>query len=161
MKNLIWLLLVVFLSAVALYAVEDFSGNGDLNGNEIASSKVVVVKIDDSVGGCGYVFEEYEIPVVSTRLKSVLSALPNFETADGYENPVGAQGLEISVKESNKNFFTINILGDLKLGGLCDSDAFREQLERTVELYVKDYEMLLNGSSEEYECMRLITGGCS
>ena len=62
---------------------------------------------------------------------------------------------------SGENVFVVNIIGDLKLGGLCDSDAFREQMERTVEIYSGDYEMQLNGSSDEYECMRLITGGCS
>ncbi|MBT3835559.1 hypothetical protein HOF56_04935 [Candidatus Peribacteria bacterium] len=161
MKNWISIAVVIFLSAVALSIIEDFSENGNSNTNEVESSKVVVVKIDDSIGGCGYIFEEYEIPVVSNRLKSVFSALPNFEPRDGYENPVGEQDIEIAVKEEKRGFFVVNIIGDLKLGGLCDSDAFREQMERTVEIYSGDYEMQLNGSSDEYECMRLITGGCS
>lgn len=162
MKNRFWLLIVIVLSALALSVIEKYE---ERRGVDLVASgqkaKIILVGLDATADGCGDIYQEYEIPVVSKRMQSVIAALISFEPPEGLVNPLAEHDLHVAIKDGDKRVKIIDLIGTPALGGLCDSMMLKEQIERTVELYAEDYEIWLNGSVEDYECMRLITGGCS
>ena len=111
--------------------------------------------------GCNDALIPYRIPVSSSRLKSVLNALSLFDPPAGLHNPFRDQGLSIGdVQKDVRDVVFIDFEGNPQFGGRCDRPRFRGQLEYTIRLYEEDFEISLNGSAEEYRCLRDVHGRC-
>lgn len=174
-QQIIWVIVVVVLSAVVLakleqweerrvpdaapdvqktafiflvgYAGEEFPGSEN-------SESYQKVGCDDALIG-------YEIPVVSRRLASVLNALSIFDPPDGLHNPMkDKQMRSAGVEERPRGTVVVDLIGDPKFGGLCDSKRLKGQIEETIGLYTENAEILLNGSADEFTCMANVYGKC-
>jgi len=111
--------------------------------------------------GCDDILVPYEIPVVSKRLKSVLSALADFEPPRGLNNPLRDKDLAVvDIQGRGHKATIISLAGEPELGGFCDTPRLKGQIESTVSLYEEDFVIRLNGSEEDYECLGDVRGGC-
>lgn len=174
-RSFIWLISVVVLSAVALSLLEQWEEKKITEEEDVIRSTASVFLVvygdeeKDELGdlseydrvGCEDILVPYEIPVVSKRLKSVLSALSEFEPPRGLNNPFREKELSVvDVQGRGHKSTIISFAGEPQLGGFCDTPRLKGQIESTVSLYEEDFVIRLNGSEEEYECLGDVRGGC-
>ena len=175
--SLIWLVAVVVLSAITLTLLEDWEerkASEVINGEGLEATVMLIAYEGETfegmnnadepyiVIGCEDRLVPYDIPVISLRLKSVLSGLSAFQPPEGLHNPMREKQLSIaSVSELPRRKTIINFAGEPKLGGNCDTPRLKAQIEATIRLYEDDYELQLNGSFDEYTCIGDGRGGCS
>jgi hypothetical protein len=173
-RNLLWLLAVIACSALALSLIDRFEESrvppvpdikrtalailvGYAGENFPGSDSDAYKKV-----GCEDSLVTYEIPVVSTRLSSVLNALAVFDPPEGLHNPMKEKKLAVvSVEETPRGMPLVRLSGKPLLGGICDTPRLKGQIEETIRLYHDSFEIRLNGSEEEYLCMGDVLGKCS
>jgi len=111
--------------------------------------------------GCRDMLVPQEIPVVSRRFPSVLTALASFEPPQGLHNPLKEQGILFrELTEDARGKTIIFLEGHPSFGGICDTPRFKGQLEETVKLYAKKFEIRLNGEEAHYRCIDDLSGEC-
>ena len=111
--------------------------------------------------GCNDALIPVEIPVVSTRLQSVLAALSQLEAPEGLYNPIKEKGLSfMRLDEKRGGKAIVYLSGSPLLGGICDTPRLKAQIEETIRLYTDDFEIWLNGSAREYQCLGDESGLC-
>jgi hypothetical protein len=185
--SIFWLLIVIVLSAVLLSKLEDWQESRPVKPEVILNTTATIIlvaydgeAIDREEGvamvgyenedfaverseiGCGDTLIPIRIPVVSTRLKSILNALAEYESLQGLHNPVNEKGVSVKhVSGRDGEKIIVELLGKPELGGMCDAERLKSQIEETVKLYQENAQIHLNGSSEEYECMRNVFGRCT
>lgn len=172
--TLLWLLAVIVLSAVVLWKFELWQERREQEENfEGAKANAMLIAYEGesfpgSEGsgsflkiGCNDLLVPFEIPVVAPRLASVLTALRAFKAPEGLHNPFGEKQTNfghIEVTDEGKSIIFLE--GDPEFGGICDVPRFQEQLEKTIELYTKKYEIRLNGEEGTYRCLGDMSGNC-
>ena len=186
-SSIFWLLIVIVLSAVVLSKLEDWQ-NGRPPAQEVILNTTATVMLvayegevierSDGVAMAGYENEDFaverievgcedvlvpvRIPVVSTRLKSILNSLSRYEPSQGLHNSTNEKGISVKHVSGGKGENVIvDFVGNPELGGTCDADRLKGQIEETVRLYEEGAQIRLNGSEEDYECMRNVFGRCS
>ncbi len=175
-STFLWLLTVIALSAVVLWKLELWQERREQQeGFEGTKAKVVLIAYDGEHFpgsaesgsylriGCNDVLVPYEMPVLSTRLQSVLTALGVFVPPPGLHNPLQEKGVRFAgLEEGDRGKKMVILLeGEPAFGGICDVPRFKEHIEKTVELYTKNYEVRLNGSESAYRCLDDMSGNCN
>ena len=173
--TLLWLLAVILLSAIVLWKLELWQERREQQQEVDVGSKANVMLIayegdafpgDHASGsllriGCNDFLVPFEIPVVSRRLPSVLSALSAFEAPAGLHNPFGEKKTRFDrVEITDAGMSIVFLQGDPEFGGICDVPRFQEQLKKTIELSTKKYEIRLNGSEKNFRCLGDMSGNC-
>jgi hypothetical protein len=170
----VWLVAVVALSAIVLWKLELWQERREQqNGYEGNKAKVMLIAYEgdhfpgsDASGsllniGCNDLLVPFEIPVVSPRLSSVLTALRTYVPPQGLHNPFGEKKTNFDrVEELENGKSIVSLQGDPEFGGICDVPRFQEQLQKTIELYTKTYEIRLNDSEGAYRCLGDMSGNC-
>ena len=172
--TLLWLLVVIVLSAVVLWKLELWQERREQQENyEGSKAKVMLIAYEGesfpgSEGsgsflriGCNDLLVPFDIAVVAPRLSSVLTALRTFQAPQGLHNPFGEKQTNfgrIEVTDAGKSIIFLE--GDPQFGGICDVPRFQEQLQKTIELYTKNYEIRLNGEESIYRCLGDMSGNC-
>ena len=173
-SSLLWLLVVIALSALVLSKLEDVQERRERQAFLKPASKATVLLVgyadeefpgaeDSSLRriGCDEVLVPTEMPVVSKRLKSILSGLTAFEPPPGLHNPLWDKGLSlVDVYREDDGTVVVEFSGQPRFGGLCDTPRLKAQVEETLRLYADEFEIRLNGSAKEYECMGDRSGKC-
>ena len=110
---------------------------------------------------CDAVLVPLQIPVVSPRIKSILTALSQYDPPPGLHNIMKDQALTVGDVYREPGKTEVDIVGTPGLSGLCDRPQLKAQIEETIALYNDDpLTLTLNGSEEEYECMEDLRGKC-
>lgn len=174
-RSFIWLVSIIALSAVALSILDRWEEKRIVEEESVIRDTASVFLVvyggeeTDELGdlseyakvGCEDILVPYEIPVVSKRLKSVLTALSGFEPPRGLNNPFHEKELSVvDVQKRGHASAIVDLAGEPKLGGMCDTPRLKGQIESTVSLYEENFTIRLNGSEEDYECMGDVRGGC-
>lgn len=175
-QQIIWVVVVVALSAIMLSKLEQWERQRIPDDTSVVQKTALVFLVgyagEEFPGsensesyqkvGCDDALIRYEIPVITMRLASVLNALSAFEPPEGLHNPMKDKGVGISgVEERPRGTVVVDLRGELQLGGLCDSQRLRGQIEETIGLYVENAEIHLNGSVDEFTCMADVYGKCT
>lgn len=175
-RSILWLLAVAIFSAALLFVIDQWQREyvveeGNVNTTPRATVMLIAYADELSVDrnlddltkvGCDDYLIPYEIEVPSTRIKSVIHALALFNSPDGYHNPLKEKGIDVvDVQEQGRSTIIIELEGQPQFGGLCDTPRLKAQIEETVRLITKEkFEIRLNGSLEEYQCMGDASGRC-
>lgn len=174
--TLLWLLLVIVLSAVLLSFLERQQERQEYQASE-EKPKAEVFLIAYEGGqfpgleqsgsylrvGCADMLVPYDIPVTSPRLPSVLTALTRYEPPPGLHNPLQEKGITFrELQEDEKGRMVVFIEGKPSFGGICDTPRFKAQFEGTLKLYLqkKKFEIRLNGDAKAYRCIDDLSGRC-
>jgi len=175
LRSIIWLVAVITLSAIALTMIDRFQGEENVPAEQDparrASVLLVVYAGEEVPGGrdpaefqkvgCEDLLVPYEIDVSSTRLKSVLHALSEFEPPEGYHNPLKEKGIRVvDVADRGHSTVIVELTGTPQFGGVCDTPRFQEQIRQTVKLYHEEFEIRLNGSESAFRCLSDMSGEC-
>lgn len=168
-RSLLWLLLVILLSAGALAMLNRCEERQAVEQGDqmMGSATVMLVAYEGETGtgteldgdlshyervGCKDILVPYEIPVVSKRLKSVLAALGTYNPPLGLHNPLRDARLVVEdVETQGRSAVLVELAGEPQLGGVCDTPRLKAQLEKTVVLYEEKFVIRLNGSEEAYK----------
>ena len=132
-----------------------YEGEGDFPGMQQSGSYLRV--------GCADMLVPYDIPVVSTRLKSVLTALTQFAPPQGLHNPLKEKGITfLGLQEDERGRDIIFLEGHPTFGGICDTPRFKAQIEETLKLYLmkQKFEIRLNSDAKAYRCLGDLSGRC-
>ena len=173
-RFLFWLIAVVAVSALVLGKLEQWEQNrlDDAGTSGPTVTVMLVGYADKEFPGkegsdtfkktvCGDVMVPYEMPAVSKRLKSVLHALASFHPHEGLHNPMHEHGIDVLEISDDYETVMVNLVGEPDLGGKCDRPRLKMQIEETIKLSTAlQFELLLNGSAEEYVCMANVFGYC-
>src|SRR3990167_9297360 len=109
LRSILWLVAVIVLSAAALTMLDRFEEDQNVPNEPDAARRATVMLVvyagEEVPGGrdpaefqkvgCEDLLVPYEIDVSSTRLKSVLHALSEFEPPEGYHNPLKEKGIRV------------------------------------------------------------------
>lgn len=79
----------------------------------------------------------------------------------GLTNAVGRAGLILANVHYEDGLRIIDFEGEAKSAGACESERIKQQIEQTVKLHSKDYEIRLNGSANDWRCLFDESGLCS
>lgn len=105
--------------------------------------------------GCGveYLFQ-YE-SITQGGLQESLQEL--FSIKDPELSALAGSDIEVAVSNG-----TVNLQGDLISAGTCDDPRIRNQIIKTIELFLpeEEYTILLNGSETEWRCWNDMSGLC-
>lgn len=173
-RTLFWLLAVLLLSAFVLNFLERREERQEYQSLEEkpkAMAMLIAYEGEEFPGveqsgsylkvGCQDMLVPYDIPVVATRLPSVLTALTQFEPPEGLHNPLQEKGITFKELQEDETGRTIVLLeGQPSFGGICDTPRFKAQIEETLKLYVKKFEIRLNGDAKAYRCIGDLSGNC-
>lgn len=175
LRSFLWLVAVIVLSAAALTMLDRFEEDQNVptvpDAPRRASVMLVVYAGEEVPGGrdpaefkkvgCEDLLVPYEIDVSSSRLKSVLHALSEFEPPDGYYNPLHEKGIAVTdAEERGHSRVIVELSGEPQFGGVCDTPRFMEQIRETVKLTNPDFEIRLNGSEAAFRCLADMSGEC-
>lgn len=175
-STILWLLIVISLSAVLLNFLERREERQEYQSlEEKPRAKVMLIAYEgdqfpgvEQSGsylrvGCADMLVPFDIPVVSTRLPSVLQALTQFEPPTGLHNPLHEKGIAfIGLQEDEKGRAVISLEGHPTFGGICDTPRFKAQIEETLALYLQKqkFEIRLNSDAKAYRCIGDLSGKC-
>ena len=111
--------------------------------------------------GCQDLLVPFKIPVLSSRLPSVLTALMTYDPPAGLHNAVKEKDIFVKAVEHDATGKAIILLeGHPSFGGICDTPRFMGQLEETIRPYEKRFEIRLNNSESAYRCLVDMSGRC-
>lgn len=82
--------------------------------------------------------------------------LPNGVTL---HNSLAGSKVGIGVAEE-RNKTTVDLVGEIKIAGVCDTPRVRQQIEKTVEYYNPDALILYNGEDSAWRCLGDTSGLC-
>jgi hypothetical protein len=172
--SFLWLFAIVVLSAVLLSKMDSWGERRVMQRDPVypTVSVMMVGYADENYPGkeensdllmtaCEDALIPYEMPTVSTRLKSVMSAMALYKAPEGLHNPMREYDLSFGSVAYSGDTVTVNLLGKPELGGKCDRPRLRMQIEESLKMLTDlDVKILLNGSAEEYGCLQDVFGNC-
>jgi hypothetical protein len=105
--------------------------------------------------GCGVEYLVRYDSITEGGLKYALQEL--FSIKDPELSALAGSEIEVAVSNG-----TVNLQGTLISAGTCDDPRIKNQILRTIELYLPEdeYTVLLNGSESEWRCWNDMSGLC-
>jgi hypothetical protein len=173
--SILWLLTILLLSALVLQWLEGWEEQQVLQPEVPALTHATVMLVGyegetypgiEASGsylrvGCNDVLIPTEIPVVSRRLPSILSALTGYQPPQGLHNPLRDVGLSfVRLDQGGGEEVIVHLAGQISLGGICDVPRLKAQIEETIRIYREKFEVLLNDSASAYRCLGDESGRC-
>jgi hypothetical protein len=141
---------------------EDDDDDEETQTGGVDTVKVALIALEDDGAkgkkiGCGdsVVLEEREIVKTTAPLRAALMELLSIkdesDSQSGYYTALGAADLELTDVYIENGKATIELSGELSLGGVCDSPRVEAQLEETALQFptVTSVSVMLNGETLE------------
>lgn len=106
--------------------------------------------------GCGDSIVPVERTVVKTEdsLEAAIRQLllvTNRDPSSGYYNALHSSDLELISADIENGIATINLEGEIQVGGVCDNPRIQEQLKRTVLQFQEINEAVININGQSLE----------